>query len=134
MSVAYLSHVVVLLSITEAVTTDQTGTAYRIDRTDNEVEESETWACSGSLTQSGGATSPTGTLYLEVSDNGTDWIRLPVSDAATDADETVYFHAAQGALYRYVRAKLIVGGATAPSLTGRMILGTSGDYAFTAVS
>lgn len=116
-----------------AVAVNTTGTTYKIERSDNSPEATESWYLLGKVTQAGGATSPTGTLHIEFSVDGTTWIRKPLDGGATDADETLYPVLKLDYVARYIRIILVVTGATAPNMTVDLWLGTSADYKFTAV-
>jgi hypothetical protein len=67
------------------------------------------------ITQSGGATSPTCTLYLEASADNVTWYRSPIQGAATDADETLTGVLEVSPLFKYVRLYAVLGGGTLPT-------------------
>lgn len=67
------------------------------------------------LTQAGGVTAPTCTLYIEVSADAVTWYRIPITGAATDADETLSGVVEIGVMTKYARAYAVLGGATPPT-------------------
>ena len=68
------------------------------------------------LTQTGGATSPTCTLYVDLSADGTNWYRQQIPGASTDATETVQGIQTIDVLTRYARVVLVLTGGTLPTI------------------
>jgi hypothetical protein len=121
-----------LLTVTSQTTT-QTGTSYLLAYRDPSPDMANSRArLFGTITQSGGATSPLGTLTIETSDNGTNWVSISSGDWVTNADETVHIDGDEVVLMKYVRAKLTPSGGTAPTLSCRIVLAISQPFSSTA--
>lgn len=96
--------------------------------------ESAVWMIAVDLTQSGGATAPTAELILEWSANGTDWIRF-LSASTASGTPSMILSADGGSINvaRYVRARLVVAGGTAPAVVAKCLLGCSVGFSLVAV-
>lgn len=123
-----------LLLDADGVTADTTGTTYEIVRHDPHRDPAEEWAFVGSITQADTGGGATAVLYAETSPDGTNWVRLPITGAATDDDETLYFVMTASQFCRYVRIWLDVATGT-PTITAKCwIITNSDDYSFRTVA
>lgn len=68
------------------------------------------------MTQAGGASTPTASLYVEVSVDAVKWYRFAIQNAVTDADETVQGVQTIDGLFRYIRPVVLIGGGTLPTI------------------
>lgn len=121
-----------LLALGAGVTVATTGTAYRVTLPTSFQGTAPTFRLFGSITQAGGATSPTGKVYFETSMDGTTWHSQELTDFATDASETITKDV-DVRVMSYARVKVVPAGGTAPTLTGNFWLGSNGSARFAAV-
>lgn len=97
-----------------SATASTTGDAYDLNEIEN-TSEDELYFLAVHLTQSGGASSPTSKVTVQTSPDKTTWIDV-VSSTQLTADGTVdEIKDPTLPLLRYIRAKTVLGGGTAPT-------------------
>lgn len=102
-----------LLSLSAASTANQTGNKYVIIARD---ERDPIYAAVAiTVSQSGGASSPTVSVIVESSADGTNWVELHKVDLSSTT--TVTELEAADVVGPYVRARSVLGGGTLPSHT-----------------
>ncbi len=103
--------------------TNQSPTAKTFTSTDNSPEDQQ-FDLVYSLSQSGGATSPTSSLYIEVSSDNSTWFQAALIGLSSTSG-TAGRQSING--WKYMRARLVVGGATAPAVVCAVAVGFSGQ-------
>ena len=112
-----------------AVTTN--GTGYRIlpTQSDEQTDDVQDFRFVTSMTFAGGATSPTAQIVIQGSVDGATWIDLALGTSRTTAATYLEVIEASGvALLPWVRAKLLLGGGTAPTVYGSVDVISTGPF------
>lgn len=113
-----------------AAATAQTET-YTITSTDNSPAD-QVFYLFGTLTQSGGATSPVASLVVEQSVDGSTW--APAVAIDTDGtDESASITPVSVQMTKHLRVRLTVGGATAPAVVANVQLASDASFTATEV-
>lgn len=107
-----------ILLISEVASSGQTGRSHRIIPALNSHSDTDiSFHAFVHMHMTGGASSPTVTVHLETSPNGTLWCAVGqpvVFDTAGDVCKLVPLET----LCSYVRARIVLAGGTLPSYTG----------------
>ncbi len=121
-----------LLAVTgNAVSTDQTGSIYRIETSaeDGTKDTEQTYQVYFKLSQAGGATSPTTKVKLQTSPDKTSWVDVVESTQLTaDGSKTELKDVSGAPLLPFVRAVTVLGGATKPNHTCEVRLVSDGSF------
>ena len=122
-------HTASLLTVSTATATEQTGSTYAVLPADGDgvADYSQSFRVFLSASQTGGATSPTTSVKVETSTDGTNWVEAALSTQLT-ADGGVSEMKAITALGPLVRARTILGGGTKPSHTAKVVLVSNGAF------
>lgn len=104
--------------------TAQTPDAKVITSTDNTPED-QVFGLTWDVVQAGGAGSPTLTINIYGSPDGTNWILQ--QQITTNGTTTGSYGNATASLFKYAKATLTPGGSTAPSCVAKVWLGWSGQ-------
>jgi len=122
-------HNAALLTVSTAVATEQTGSTYAVLPADGDgvADYSQSFRVFLSASQTGGATSPTTSVKVETSTDGTNWVEAATSTQLT-ADGGLSELKAITALGPLVRARTILGGDTKPSHTAKVVLVSNGAF------
>lgn len=127
----------VLLAVTTAVSTDQTGNTYRVETNaeDGVQDHEQDFQVYFYGSQSGGASSPTSQMVLQTSPDNERWYDVTESTELTADGEKAETKDVNGApLLRYVRVKTALGGGTKPSHTCEVRLVSNGSFRCKTVS
>jgi hypothetical protein len=119
----------ILSTATVAVTT--AGTGYRIlpGQSDDQSDASQEFKFVTSLTFAGGASTPTAQLVIQGSADGVAWVDL-VSGASRTTEGTFneLLDSTSVGLLPWVRARLVLGGGTAPSVYASVEVVSTGSF------
>ena len=110
----------VLLLVSTAVNTDQTGDTYRVETSgeDGVLDHDQDYQFYFRSTQSGGASSPTSQIKIQTSPDGDNWVDLVESTELTaDGTKVETKSSATLPLLKFVRAITSLGGGTKPHQT-----------------
>ena len=113
------------------VTATTNGTAYRIlpGSVDEQTDDQQDFRFVTAMTFSGGATSPTAQWVIQGSVDGSTWIDLATGTSRTTAGTYLeVIDASSVALLPWVRAKLLLGGGTAPTVYGTVDVVANGPF------
>lgn len=116
-----------------AVTTN--GTGYRVlpDQSDLQTDAAQEFKFATSLTFSGGATSPTAQLVVQGSVDGVTWLDLLTGTSRTEAGTYVeLLDSTSIGLLPWVRARLVLGGGTAPSVYASVEIVSTGPFSLSS--
>lgn len=116
------------------VTDSVTGSVYNIVPQDQDQTADHEMSVGVYLhtTQSGGATSPTTDLVVESSGDGTLWV--PVASATQLAADGAKNELDEVALIGpFIRVRLVLGGGTKPTATGKAMLACAGLFSLRKV-
>ena len=112
-----------LLAVVNA-TESTTGDVYDLNTIEN-TSEDELYFVAVHLTQSGGASSPTSKVILQTSPDNSTWIDLATSTQLTSDGTVDEIKDPTLPLFRYVRAKTVLGGDTAPTHSAVVFLASN---------
>lgn len=123
---AFFGNAVALIQYDSGVSpaTNQAPAARSFNSSDNSPED-QVFGAVYNLTQTGGATSPTASLVVYVSNDNTNWIpfqTLGTNGTTTSQQGTIAING-----WRYMKADLTVGGGTAPAVIAQVYIGWSGQ-------
>lgn len=119
-----------------AKTASENGEVYEIKpvrHTDIDQSELElkAWCV---VTTTGGASSPTADLVIETSADAVNWYTWDsITQITTATTSTQFLSTTDKVFFRYVRARLALGGGTAPTTTARVLLCSNGKFTLEAV-
>ena len=119
----------ILSAAAVAVTTN--GTGYRIlpGQSDEQTDDLQDFRFVTSMTFAGGASSPTAQIVIQGSVDGVTWLDLALGTSRTTAATYLEVIEASGvALLPWVRAKLLLGGGTAPTVYGSVDVVSNGPF------
>lgn len=110
--------------------TNQAAVAYAFRSSDNTPED-QSFQWTYYVQQSGGATSPTAAVLIEVSPDNVTWI--PLNTVSVNGTTTTGQGSNASVGWKYARASLAVAGGTAPAVIARVYIGWSGQCSASAV-
>lgn len=124
-----------LLSVTEAVALDQTGTRYAIlpSEEDGVADHQVSWRAFIDVAQAGGETAPTTDVALETSHDATSWVNICSATQLT-GDGAGHEFKEITAIGPFVRARTILGGGTKPNHTVTVKLACNASFALHPMS
>ncbi len=114
-----------------AVTVTTNGTVYRIlpGSGDDQNDDAQDFRFVTAMTFTGGATSPTAQWVIQGSVDGATWIDLATGTSRITAGTYLeVIDASSVALLPWVRAKLVLGGGTAPTVYGTVDVVANGPF------
>lgn len=126
-----------LLSIpsTAPVAVNTAGTGYRIlpGQADKQTDDVQDFRFVTSLTFAGGASTPTAQLVIQGSVDGVNWMDLALGASRTVAGTFLEVIEATGiALLPWVRARLVLGGGTAPNVYASVDVISNGPFSLSS--
>lgn len=110
----------VLLLVSTAVATDQTGDTFRIETSgeDGVHDHEQDFQVYFKATQEGGASSPTSQIKIQTSPDGESWVDgVESTELTTDGSKVETKGSTVLPLLKYVRAVTTLGGGTKPNHT-----------------
>ena len=116
-----------------AVTTN--GSGYRIlpGQGDRQTDDAQDFRFVTSLTFSGGVTSPTAQLFIQGSVDNVNWVDVASGTQRTAAGTYAEVIESSGvALLPYVRARLVLGGGTNPTVYGTVDVISNGPFSLSS--
>src|SRR5687768_14533261 len=120
---------------TAPVAVNTAGTGYRIlpGQADKQTDDVQDFRFVTSLTFAGGATSPTAQLVIQGSVDGVTWMDLAQGTSRTGAGTFLEVIEATGiALLPWVRARLVLGGGTAPNVYASVDVISNGPFSLSS--
>ncbi|MFZ5480638.1 MAG: hypothetical protein ACOZNI_28000 [Myxococcota bacterium] len=119
---------------TAAVAVTTNGTTYRIlpGNGDLQTDDAQDFRFVTSMNFSGGATSPTAQWVIQGSVDGSTWLDLATGVSRTAPGTYLeVIEAANVALLPYIRARLVLGGGTNPTVYGTVDAVSNGPFQLT---
>lgn len=128
-------HIATLLEVTEATNEEQTGSTWAVLPTEGDgvADPAQGFATFLTVTQDGGATSPTTDVTVQTSADGESWVDV-ASATQLVADGSQSELKSIDDLGPYVRVVTSLGGGTAPDHTVKAVLASDGPFRLVLVS